>query len=97
MLNMYILLPVMTLCVIGVYFLVKEIAAVILRNGIGSSVVLEIDGNADGVENAVRTALIANPASDIVVIDKSGNEEIGAILKHLSLDYERVNIKTPEN
>ncbi len=93
MLNIYILLPVMTLCVIGVYFLIKEIAAVILKNSIGSSVILEIRDDADGVENAVRTALRTNPSSDIIVIDESGSDEIGTILRHLSLDYERVHIK----
>lgn len=96
MLNIYILLPVITLCVIGVYFSVKEIAVTILRNGIGSSIILEIKENADGVENAVRTAMSANPASDIVIIDKSGSEEISDILRHLSDDYECIHIKTPE-
>lgn len=93
MLNMYILLPVMTLCVIGIYFLIKETVALILKNNIGSSVILKIKDNADGVENAVRTALSANPSSDIIIIDESGSDEIGTILRHLSLDYERVHIK----
>lgn len=96
MLNIYVLLPVVTLCVIGVYFSIKEIAAAILRNEIESSIVLEIKENADGVENTVRTAISANPESDIVIIDKSGSKEISAILKHLSDDYECVHIKTPE-
>lgn len=99
MLNMYLLLSIMTLSVIGIYCIVKELTSLILKNNIGSQVVLEINDNADGVENAVRHALAANPASDIVIIDKSENDEISKILKHLSFDYERVHIqqKTPES
>lgn len=94
MLNMYLLLPIMTLCVIGIYFSVKELASLILKNKIDSCVVLEIHNNADGVENAVRDALGANPESDIVIIDKSSDEETKAILALLANDYERVHIRT---
>lgn len=97
MLNIYFLLPVITLCVIGVYFSVKEIASLILKNSIGTSVVVEIGKNVNEAEQRVRHALFTNPYSDIIVIDKSDSAEVGVILRHLASDYERVRIeKSPD-
>ena len=84
MLNIYLISAIMVLSVLGVYFLVKEITSLIIKNKYDSCVVLRIYDNADTAENIIRGALTANPSSDIVIIDKSGNIEA---------DYARVHIK----
>lgn len=94
MLNICILSAVMIFCVLGIYFLVKEITSLMLKNNVKSQVILEIHDNANEAENALRNALSANPNSDITVIDKSNNGEIKAILKKLSDDNSRLHIKT---
>ena len=91
MLNICILSAVMIFCVLGIYFLVKEITSLMLKNNVKSQ---EIHDNTNEAENALRNALSANPNSDITVIDKSNNGEIKAILKKLSDDNSRLHIKT---
>lgn len=93
MLNTYFLLPIITLCVIGVYFSVKEFAAYILRNNIKSCVVIEVDGKADNIENAIRNVMSVNPQSEILIINKSDDFETEMILHHLSEDFEQIHIK----
>ena len=92
MLNICILSAVMIFCVLGIYFLIKEITLLMLKNDVKSQIILEIHDNADEAENAIRSVLSANPESDITVIDKSGNGEISAILSKLSKDNSRVHI-----
>ncbi|MGN0108112.1 MAG: hypothetical protein ACI4A5_10515 [Hominilimicola sp.] len=93
MLNICILSVVMIFCVLGIYFLIKEITSFILKNDIKSQVILEIHDNSNEAENALRSILSANPNSDITVIDKSNNSEINTILHKLSEDNSRVHIK----
>lgn len=94
MLNICILSAVMIFCVLGIYFLVKEITSLMLKNNVKSQVILEIHDNTNEAENALRSALSANPNSDITVIDKSENSEIRAILNKLSEDNSRIHIQT---
>ncbi len=94
MLNIYLLSAVMILSVLGIYFLVKEITSLILKNKYESCVVLRIYNDADNTENIIRNTLNANPNSDIIIIDKSNNTEISRILNKFEQDYERIHIKT---
>lgn len=94
MLNIYLISVIMILAVLGIYFLVKEITSLILKNRYDSCVVLRIYDNAENVENIVRDTLTANPESDIFIINKSKNSEISEILSKLEQDYARIHIKT---
>ena len=92
MLNICILSVVMIFCVLGIYFLIKEITSFMLKNDIKSQIILEIHDNTDEAENAIRSVLSANPESDITVIDKSGSGEISAIIHKLADDNCRIHI-----
>ncbi|MCD8180412.1 MAG: hypothetical protein LUF26_02890 [Firmicutes bacterium] len=93
MLNICLLTVIMVLCVLGIYFLSREIIAAVLKNNTRSCVVIEVLGGASGVEDTIRTALSANPESEIIVMNKSGDDEVSGILAKLSADSSRVHIK----
>lgn len=94
MLNVYLISLIMLLAVLGVYFLIKEITALIIKNHCDSCVILKIYDDADSAENMIRSALSANPESDIIVINKSKSSEVSHILSKFEKDYGRVHIKT---
>lgn len=94
MLNIYIISIIMVLSVLGVYFLIKEITSLILKNTSESCVILQIHDDSDNTENTIRNALAANPKSDIIIIDKSQNGEVHRILNQFEKDYSRIHIKT---
>lgn len=94
MLNMILLTINMVLCVLGIYFLVKEITSALLKNHVMTKVIVEIAAESSDAEYAIRSAADANPGSEIIVIDRSGSEEISSMLNMLSCDNERIHIKT---
>lgn len=94
MLNVYLVSLIMLLSVLGIYFLIKEITALIIKNRCESCVILKIYDDADSAENMIRNALTANPESDIIIVDKSKNAEVSHILSKFEKDYTRVHIKT---
>ena len=60
-------------CTMGIYFFVKEITSALLKNHIN-------------IEGQIRSIISANPESDILISDKSENDEIGMILHKMSAD-----------
>lgn len=93
MLNMCLLTIVMGFCVIGIYFTVKEITSLFLKNYAKSCVVIDVtDGCAD-IENQARLALLSNPKSSIVLVDRCNDEEIKSILYRLCEECERIHIQ----
>ncbi len=93
MLNMCLLSVIMLFCVLGIYFTVKEITSSLLKNRVHSRVYLEIHNCPDEAEHILRAAMSANPDSDIIISDRSGNDEIHEILEKLSNDNCRVKIQ----
>lgn len=96
MLNMFLLTLLMILCVFGIYFLVKEITSVFLKCRAHSRVILEISDSADFAEDTIRSALSANPESEIVIVDKCENDEMRTIIEKFSDDNSRLHIKRPD-
>ncbi len=92
MLNICLLSIITVLCVAGIYFIIKEIMNFLLRRHVGSRVTLEIYNDADSAEYILRNALRANPTSEIDIVDKSGNKEIGEIIRKLATDNRRIHI-----
>ncbi|MCC8161236.1 MAG: hypothetical protein LIO53_08055 [Oscillospiraceae bacterium] len=93
MLNICLLTVIMVLCVLGIYFLSREIIAAILKNNTRSCVVIEVLGGASGVEDTIRTALNANPESEIIIMNKSCDNEVSGILAKMATDSSRIHIK----
>ncbi len=93
MLNIFLISVIMLFCVIGIYFTVKEITSIFIKNHTPSKVIVEIDNNPEITEATLRNVLAANPASDIIVLDESDNSEIADILSKISADNSRVHIK----
>lgn len=94
MLNMCLISLIMIFCVLGIYFLAKEIVSLSSKNNVKSCVILELNDSINETENILRSALAANPNSEIVIVDKSGSNEIEKILHKFSDDNSRVHIKT---
>jgi hypothetical protein len=82
----------MVLCVFGIYFLVKEITSIFLKNTVKASIVLEIAASPNEVEGVVRSVMRANPKSEIIVYDRSGCEESRDILLKLCDECERLRV-----
>ncbi len=97
MLNMCLLLIIMLFCTLGIYFTVKEITAIFLKNEVQSRLVMVVKNGGDNLEYILRSTLRANPQSDITVINKSNSTEIASILEKFAADNPRVRIrKAPE-
>ncbi len=94
MLNMYLITLIMLLSVFGIYFLVKEITSLFLRNNTRSRIILELSDNANETENLLRSVMSANPKSEIIILDKCENPEIKKILEKFSSCNSRIHIKT---
>ena len=91
MLNMCLMSIIMILCVLGIYFTVKEIASLWIKNKVPTKITVEINDNPDVTEASIRSIISANPSSDIFVIDKSNSEEIGTIISKLSQDNPQIH------
>ena len=74
------------LCTMGIYFFVKEITSALLKNHIKTKILLELRNSDIDIEGQIRSIISANPESDILVSDKSENDEIGMILHKMSAD-----------
>lgn len=94
MLNMLLLTVVMILCVLGIYFCVREITGALIKNSIDTKVVIKINNDLADTEDAIRTVMRANPNSEILVIDKSASTDVAEILEKLSADCGRIRVKT---
>lgn len=94
MLNMYLTTLILLLSVFGIYFLVKEITSLFLKNDTYSRIILELSDNANETETMLRSVMSANPSSEIIIIDKCKNPEIKTILEKFSSDSSRIHIKT---
>lgn len=93
MLNMCLLTIVMGFCVIGIYFTVKEITSLFLKNYAKSCVVIDVTDCCVDIENQARLALLSNPKSSIVLVDRCNDEEIKSILYRLCEECERIHIQ----
>ena len=91
MLNMCILTAVMVFSVIGIYFTVKELAALFLKNFLPCCVVMEVTDKSCDIEGAARLALAANPKSELVLVDKCTKSEIKDIMLRLCRENDRVS------
>ncbi len=94
MLNICFITAVAVLCVIGIYSTVKEIVSIFSKNNTHSAVILEVYNDVNKAEQYVRSVLSANPESEIYILDKSQNSEIGKILNILSQENDRIHIET---
>ena len=70
----------------GIYFFVKEITSALLKNHIKTKILLEVHNSDIDIEGQIRSIISANPESDILISDKSENDEIGMILHKMSAD-----------
>ena len=70
------------LCTMGIYFFVKEITSALLKNHIKTKILLEVHNSDIDIEGQIRSIISAN----ILVSDKSENDEIGMILHKMSAD-----------
>jgi len=68
----------------GIYFFVKEITSALLKNRIKTKILLEVHNSDIDIEGQIRSIISANPESDILISDKSENDEIGMILHKMS-------------
>lgn len=94
MLNICFITAVIMLCVIGIYSTVKEIVSIFTKNNTHSTIILEVYNDVNKAEQYVRKVLSANPESEIYILDKSQNIEIGKILNILSQENDRIHIET---
>ena len=61
-------------CTMGIYFFIK------------TKILLEVHNSDIDIEGQIRSIISANPESDILISDKSENDEIGMILHKMSAD-----------
>ena len=73
-------------CTMGIYFFVKVITSALLKNHIKTKILLEVHNSDINIEGQIRSIISANPESDILISDKSENDEIGMILHKMSAD-----------
>ena len=82
-------------CTMGIYFFVKEITSILLKNHIKTKILLEVH-NSD-IDGQIRSIISANPESDILISDKSENDEIGMILHKMSADNSCIILDNVKN
>ncbi len=73
-------------CTMGIYFFVKEVTSALLKNHIKTKILLEVHNSDIDIEGQIRSIISANPESDILISDKSENDEISMILHKMSAD-----------
>lgn len=56
------------------------------ENHIKTKILLEVHNSDINIEGQIRSIISANPESDILISDKSENDEIGMILHKMSAD-----------
>lgn len=86
MLNICFIALFTVFCTMGIYFFVKEVTSALLKNHIKTKILLEVHNSDTDIEGQIRSIIFANPESDILINDKSNNDEIGQILRKLSAD-----------
>lgn len=94
MLNVCFITVISVLCVIGIYSTIKEIVSVFTKSNTHSTIILEVYNDVNKAEQYVRSALSANPESEIYILDKSHNSEIRKILNILYQENNRIHIET---
>ena len=82
-------------CTMGIYFFVKEITSILLKNHI--KILLEVHNSDIDIEGQIRSIISANPESDILISDKSENDEIGMILHKMSADNSCIILDNVKN
>ena len=70
----------------GNILLCKRITSALLKNHIKTKILLEVHNSDIDIEGQIRSIISANPESDILISDKSENDEIGMILHKMSAD-----------
>lgn len=70
----------------GIYFFVKKLHQGTFEKPIKTKILLEVHNSDIDIEGQIRSIISANPESDILISDKSENDEIGMILHKMSAD-----------
>ena len=83
-------------CTMGIYFFVKEITSILLKNHIKTKILLEVHNSDIDIEGQIRSIISANPESDILISDRSENE-IGMILHKMSADNSCIILDNVKN
>ena len=67
------------------------------ENHIKTKILLEVHNSDIDIEGQIRSIISANPESDILISDKSENDEIGMILHKMSADNSCIILDNVKN